>query len=119
MACATLAIVWGCGAEPSGPLDPALTGKWVVPSVDTYCEFDLQQRANDVSGTFGCCNATDANKQGLLLTGTAQLPHVILAWTNHGMPSTFDAVLSSDQQTLTGTFAGDDRTAVFHREIVQ
>ncbi|MEO8881334.1 MAG: hypothetical protein ABI446_13155 [Gemmatimonadaceae bacterium] len=50
------------------------------------------------------------------MTGTAQRPHVVLAWTDHGVPSTFDAMLSPDQQTLTGTFAGDDRTAVFHRE---
>lgn len=118
VACATLAIISGCGAEPSAPLDPTLTAKWVLPSVDTYCEFDLLQRGNDVSGTFGCFNAAQTNKQGLLLTGTAQLPHVILAWTDHGVPSTFDAVLSPDQQTLTGTFAGDDRTAVFHRETV-
>ncbi len=119
VACATFAIVSGCGSEPSAPLDPALTAKWVVPSVDTYCEFDLQQRGHDVSGTFGCFFAGGPKSQGSLLTGTAQLPHVILAWTDHGVPSTFDAILSPDQQTLTGTFAGDDRTAVFHRETVQ
>ncbi len=76
----------------------------------------LQDVAGSPFGTSGCFNAAQPNKQGLLLTGTAQRPHVVLAWTDHGVPSTFDAMLSPDQQTLTGTFAGDDRTAVFHRE---
>ena len=115
LVCAAAILASACGSQPSAPIDPALTGRWAQPGLDTYCEFVLQQRAAQVFGTFGCFNAGAPKTQGFLLTGTAQLPHVVLAWTENGVKSTFDGTLSADQQHLSGTFSAGGAIADFHR----
>jgi hypothetical protein len=115
MCCAVLATVNGCGSEPSGPLDPALTGNWIIPSVDTYVMFVLQDRGTTVLGTFGLYGALGGGADIDVVSGTADLPHVVLHWVDTGINQTFDATLSDDQQSLTGTLEDGGTEYTFHR----
>lgn len=111
-----VSLASGCGSLPSGPLDPALTGDWILPSVDTYSKFSLQQRGTLVTGTFGTFSAVNPGSGGVSVTGTANLPHVVLNWVEGGAPQSFDATLSDDQQSLTGTFEPAGFVYTFHRQ---
>lgn len=115
MCCTVLAIVNGCGSEPDGPLDPALTGNWIIPSVDTYVMFVLQDRGTTVLGTFGLYGAIGSGADINAVSGTANLPHVVLHWVDSGIDQTFDATLSDDQQSLTGTLEAGGDEYTFHR----
>ena len=75
-----LVLAYGCGSNPSGPLDPALSGKWVLPSVDSYSMFVLQQRGTVVTGTFGDYTANQPVSEVFIVSGAADLPHVVLRW---------------------------------------
>jgi hypothetical protein len=114
---AALVLASACGANPSGPLSPELSGDWVAPSVDTYSKFSLQQRGTSVVGTFGDFAANGAFSETFVLTGVAELPHVVLSWTQGGTVETFDATLSEDQLTLTGTLEPGGGVGVFHRDV--
>jgi len=113
--CAALLLASGCGSSPSGPLDPALTGNWVIPGVDTWVQFSLEQRGSKVTGIFGYYSPV-SSPDVHLVSGTATLPHVVLMWTEEHSPQTFDATLSSDQQSLTGTLNGGSVSLTFHRQ---
>lgn len=115
--CATLLLASGCGSNsaPTGPLDPALTGKWIIPSVDTWLQLTLEQRGAAVSGTFGYYSPV-ASPDTYILSGTATLPHVLLTWTQDGNVETFDAVLSANQDTLSGTIDGGSGVTTFRRD---
>jgi hypothetical protein len=106
----------GCGSEPSGPLDPALTGSWILPSVDTYEMFALEQRGDRVSGTVGFYSPVQSAPLTYPVSGSAALPHVILRWVEGSNLQTFDATLSEDEQSLTGTFTPGGGTYTFHRQ---
>ncbi|HEY8794968.1 MAG TPA: hypothetical protein VIM15_08465 [Gemmatimonadaceae bacterium] len=114
-----LSLASGCGSQPSGPLDPALTGDWILPSVDTYSKFALQQRGTVVTGTLGYFSANHSGSTTFGVTGTADLPHVVLNWVEGGTPQSFDATLSEDQQTLSGTFEPAGFVYTFHRNATQ
>ena len=114
-----LSLANGCGSLPSGPLDPALTGDWILPSVDTYSKFSLQQRGTAITGTFGSFTAIGPGSATFGVTGTADLPHVVLSWVEGGTQQSFDATLSDDQQTLSGTFEPAGFVYTFHRNATQ
>ena len=97
-----LVFAYGCGSNPSGPLDPALSGKWVLPSVDTYSMFVLQQRGAVVTGTFGDYTANQSFSEVFIVSGAVDLPHVVLRWVQGGAQETFAATLSAGQDSLVG-----------------
>lgn len=109
-------MVSGCGANPGGPLDPALSGNWVLPSVDTYSMLILQQRGTTVAGTFGDYSANQSFSEVFTLTGSADLPHVDLSWKQGAVNETFDATLSADQDSLMGVIEPGDYAVTFVRE---
>ena len=111
-----LSFASGCGSNPSGPLDPALSGQWTLPSVDTYSKFVLQQRGTVVTGTFGDYTANQSFSEEFIVSGTANLPHVVLSWVQRGTRETFDATLSADQTSLTGIIEPGANAATFLRD---
>ena len=115
--CATLLFASGCGSNsaPTGPLDPALTGNWVIPSVDTWLQLTLEQRGAVVSGTFGYYSPV-AKPDTYVLSGTAALPHVVLTWRQGSDVETVDALLSANQDTLSGSINGESGVTTFRRE---
>lgn len=112
----TLVSVSGCGSNPSGPLNPELSGVWISPSVDTYSKFSLQERGDSISGTLSGCFAGGPTCDTFLVSGSADLPHVVLSWVEGGVRHTFDATLSDDQLTLTGTYDSGPNSDTYHRQ---
>jgi hypothetical protein len=106
----------GCGSNPSGPLNPELSGNWISPSVDTYSEFSLQEHGDAIVGTLGNFAASQSFSQTLIVAGSADLPHVVLSWVQDGVNQTFDAALSEDQLTLTGTYLPGGTPDTVHRQ---
>lgn len=94
-----------CETKPSEPLDSKLSGDWIIPNVDTWEQLSLQQRGTAVSGTFGFYSAV-VKPVTFELMGTASLPHVILKWTLGTVPLTFDATVSDDGESMTGSING-------------
>jgi len=111
-----LAFAYGCGSNPSGPLDPALSGNWVLPSVDTYSMFVLQQRGTIVTGTFGDYTANQSFSDVFIVSGSADLPHVVLSWVQGGTQETFDATLSAGQDSLAGIIEPGAYATTFLRD---
>ena len=111
-----LVFAYGCGANPSGPLDLALSGNWILPSVDTYSMFVLQQRGTVITGTFGDYTANHSFSEVFIVSGTADLPRVIVTWVQGGVNQTFDATLSADQHSLVGIIEPGAFAATFLRD---
>ncbi len=111
-----LLLAYGCGSNPAGPLDPALSGNWFLPSVDTYSMLMLQQRGTLVGGTFGDYTANQSFSEVFILSGTADLPHVVLRWVQGGVNETFDARLSADQDSLVGVIDPGAYAVTFLRD---
>lgn len=68
-----------------------------------------------MSGTFGYYSPV-GTPDTYIVSGTAALPHVVLTWTETGNVETFDAVLSADQDTLSGSINGGSGLTTFRRE---
>jgi hypothetical protein len=83
--------------------------------VDTWLQLTLEQRGAEVSGTFGYYSPV-ARPDTYILSGTAALPHVVLTWTQDGNVETFDAVLSANQDTLSGSINGESGVTTFRRD---
>jgi hypothetical protein len=118
VACAVLALSAGCrdSAAPL-PLDPALTGQWVLGGVDTYSQFTLEKRGTTVSGTFSSGVVTGPPIV-YKVSGSAALPNVVLTWKDPDYHVTFDATLSADTDSLTGRMSFDGQPGsltTYHR----
>jgi hypothetical protein len=114
-ACVALVFAIGCDSSPSGPTDPALTGEWISPSVDSYMQFTLQQRGGNVSGTFASTTLVGGTRT-FRLGGVAELPRVEITWLESLQRNSFDGTLSDDQQSITGTLNPGGAVLTFHRQ---
>ena len=102
---ATILLCASCESKPSEPLDSTLSGDWIIPGVDTWQQLSLQQRGTAITGTFGFYSPV-AKPLTFELVGSAALPHVLLTWTLGTVPLTFDATLSDDGESMTGSING-------------
>ena len=109
------------GVGPLPPGDGPLTGTWIQPSVDTWVQLDLSQSGTRVVGyhRYGSANFGGNLSDRNDVTGTASLSHVTLQWTENGALWTMDATLSTDGDTLNGTWSPSGQPAAafraFHR----
>ncbi len=113
----------GCGSEPLGPLDPALSGQWQGPTgIDTWDGFTLQQRGELVTGTHDYYSANfGGSVSHVHLGGVADLPHVLLQWMEGDYRIVATGLLSPDSMSLTLTdsaagYSGHRPPAVYRRE---
>ena len=99
-----------CDAGPTGPLDPALSGDWIGPlGIDTWDGFTLQQRGTLVTGTHDFYSANfGGGVSHVPLSGTADLPRVMLTWGDGDSRIIATGTLSADsgQLILTDSAAG-------------
>ncbi len=96
---------WSGADEPTGPLDPALTGYWLGPTgVDTWDALTLEQHGADVTGTHDMYSANfGGSATHVPLSGTADLPRVVLRWRDGSYEIIATGVLSPDSLSLTVT----------------
>lgn len=103
-AAALLLIVVGCGSsDPTRPGDPPITGRWILPSTDTYDALVLEQHGSAISGTINSYFAPQTVVSSAPLTGTFTNPRITLSYRQQNLTVTFQGALSADGQLLTGT----------------
>jgi hypothetical protein len=95
------------GVAPLPLGDGPVTGTWIQPSVDTWTQLDLSQSGDRVVGYYrtGSANFGGSLSDPIWITGTTALPHAALQWTENGVQRTMNATLSSDGDSLTGTWS--------------
>ena len=91
---------------PLPPGDGPLTGTWIQPSVDTWIQLDLSQSGAQVVGYYrrGSASFGGIVSYPLAVSGTAALPQATLQWSDGG-PTTMNATLSNNGDSLTGTWS--------------
>jgi hypothetical protein len=101
------------GIAPLPPGDGPLTGKWIQPSIDTWVQLELSQSGARVVGYYrtGSANFGGSLSDPIWVTGTAALPQVTLQWTESGTQRTMNATLSTDGDSLNGTWGNSGQPA--------
>ena len=104
--CAVLAAPVACD-DPTAPIDPALSGRWLQWGIDSYAQLILEKRGSTVTGTMGY-GGFGGTSELFPVRGIAAAQHVVLKWNEAGRAVTFDAILpSADSNELTGRMSVD------------
>lgn len=112
---ATFVLSTGCSSsEPTGPLNPALTGEWIAPNLDTSTQLSLAERGDAVIGTVAFQSVV--GRSTFAVAGTSAQSDVSLRWFVGIAKETFTGTLSADQQSLTGTIMPGAEIVTFHRQ---
>jgi len=119
--CAVYAVACRDGLAPLPPGDGPLTGTWVQPGVDTWVQLDLSQSGTRVVGYYRTGGVVGGVRLSdpIRITGTAALPQATLQWTDEAGLETMNVTLSTEGDSLTGTWAAPGQPAIpfrtFHR----
>lgn len=112
---AALVLSAGCSSsEPTEPLNPALTGVWIAPNLDTSTQLNLEEKGDAVTGTVAFESVV--GRFTFVVAGTRAQSDVSLRWYVGISRETFTGTLSDDQLSLTGTIMPGGQNVTFHRQ---